>query len=79
LLTKLNNKNTIINDIKDKNSQFYALLEEGSQYIVDEVLSLLKNLEDAARKDLSDLNAAWKKEKALLESVEAQSKRAYLK
>jgi len=35
------------------------MLEEGSTYVVDEVLNLLKNLEDAAKADLSDLIKAW--------------------
>jgi len=35
------------------------MLEEGSSYVVDEVLDLLKNLEDAAKADLADLIKAW--------------------
>lgn len=46
---------------------------------MDEVLGLLKNLEDAARKDLSDLNSAWETERTLLEKVQEKAKDAYQK
>ncbi len=44
-----NKKLKIIPETEDKNQNFQRLLEEGSNYVVDEVLSLLKSLEDAAR------------------------------
>jgi len=55
------------------------LLEEGQSYVIDEVLNLLKNLEDAARNDLSELIKACRKEKAILTKILDDATRAYNK